>query len=41
MKKVLYSCITGGYDAVPEYKFVAPVWKNTVDKNQKQLGSVV
>lgn len=27
MKKVLYTCITGGYDNVPEYKYIAPDWE--------------
>lgn len=26
MKKVIYSCITGGYDNIPEHKYVSPDW---------------
>lgn len=37
MKKVLYSCITGGYDAVPEYKFVAPGWDYVLFTDNKKL----
>ena len=37
MKKVIYSCITGGYDDVPVHKYVAPDWDYVLFTDNKEL----
>ena len=37
MKKVLYSCITGGYDNIPVHKYVAPDWDYVLFTDNENL----
>lgn len=37
MKKVIYSCITGGYDKIPVHNYVAPDWDYVLFTDDKNL----
>lgn len=37
MKKVLYSCITGGYDNVPVHNYIAPDWDYVLFTDDENL----
>lgn len=36
-KKVVYTCITGGYDNIPEYKYVSPDWDYVLFTDNQEL----